>query len=165
MVKPIPDGYHTVTATLVLNDTAKAIDFYKRAFGAKENMRSVHGGKVAHAEIQIGDSRIMLHDEWPGTSVRSPQSLGGASSSQWLYVKDVDQMFNQAVQAGAKVAMPLTNQFWGDRFGSVTDPFGHVWSLATHIEDVTPQELEKRAKEAMAKMSQGGSQQGGASGA
>lgn len=158
MAKPIPEGYSTVTPTLVLSDAAAAIEFYKRAFGAKENMRSTHGGKVAHAEIQIGNSRIMLHDEWPGAPSRSPQSLGGTTAGLWLYVEDVDKLFNQAVQAGAKVNMPVTNQFWGDRFAAVTDPFGHVWSIATHIEDVAPDELERRATEAMAKMAQGGGQ-------
>jgi PhnB protein len=156
MAKPIPEGYTTVTPVLVLNDAARAIDFYKRAFGAKELMRSTHGGKVAHAELQIGNSRLMLHDEWPGTPARSPQSLGGTAVGIWLYVEDVDKLFNQAVQAGAKVNMPVTNQFWGDRFANVTDPFGHMWSLATHVEDVAPDELERRAKEAMAKMAGGG---------
>lgn len=158
MAKPIPEGYTTVTPVLVLNDAARAIDFYKRAFGAKELMRSTHGGKVAHAELQIGNSRLMLQDEWPGAPTRSPQSLGGTAVGLWLYVEDVDKLFNQAVQAGAKVNMPVTNQFWGDRFANVTDPFGHMWSLATHVEDVAPDELERRAKEAMAKMAQGGGQ-------
>ncbi len=159
MAKPIPEGFNTVTPMLVLSDAARAIDFYKRAFGAQEIMRSVHGGKVAHAEIKIGNSHIMLHDEWPGAPSRSPQSLGGTTAGLWLYVEDVDRLFSQAVQAGAKAAMPVSNQFWGDRFGSVIDPFGHVWSMATHVEDVAPAELERRAKEAMAKMSQGGAGQ------
>ncbi len=162
MPKPIPDGFTTVTPVLVLSDTARAIDFYKRAFGAKEIMRSTHGGKVAHAEIQIGNSHLMLHDEWPGTPSKSPQSLGGSAVGIWLYVEDVDKVYNQAVSAGAKVLMPLMNMFWGDRFASVTDPFGHIWSLATHVEDVAPDELERRAKEAMAKMSQGQGQKQGA---
>ncbi len=160
MAKAIPDGYTTVTPTLTLSDTSKAIEFYKKAFGAREIFKSVHGGKVAHAEIQIGNSRLMLHDEWPGTPAKSPQTLGGTPVGIWLYVDDADKVFNQAVQAGAHVVMPLMNQFWGDRFGQLNDPFGHTWSVATHIEDVAPAELEKRAKEAMSKMAQGQGQAG-----
>lgn len=153
--KPIPDGYHTVTPYLVVNDAARAIDFYQRAFGAKEVMR-MNGpqGKIGHAELKIGDSTIMLSDEMPQAGGRSPQSLGGSTVGIFLYVKDVDSAFNQAVGAGARADKPPADMFWGDRYGKLTDPFGHQWSLATHKEDVAPQELQKRATEAMAKMGQ-----------
>jgi PhnB protein len=151
-VKPIPEGYHTITPYLAVQDAAKAIDFYKRAFGAKEIMR-MDGppGKIGHAELQIGDSRIMLADEMPGMS-RSPKSLGGSPVGIFLYVENVDSVFNQAVSAGAKVTAPLEDMFWGDRYGKLDDPFGHSWSVATHKEEVAPQEMAKRSKEAMAKM-------------
>jgi len=153
--KPIPEGYHSITPYLTLNDAAKAIDFYKRAFGAKEMMR-MDGptGKIGHAELKIGDSMIMLSDEMPGAGAKSPKSLGGTTVNIFLYVEDVDSVFNQAVSAGAKADMALADQFWGDRYGKVTDPFGHSWSLATHKEDLTPQEISKRAKAAMEKMGQ-----------
>ncbi len=151
-VKEIPKGFHTVTPYLTVSDSARAIDFYKRAFGAEELSRmDGPDGKIAHAEIKIGDSVIMLSDEMPGWS-RSPQSLGGTAVNIFLYVKDVDQVFNRAVAEGAKVGMPVSDMFWGDRYGQVTDPFGHSWSLATHKEDVPPEELRKRTKAAMAKM-------------
>jgi PhnB protein len=154
-VKPIPDGYRTVTPYLVVNQAADAIEFYKRAFGAKENMRmNGPAGKIAHAEMKIGDSVIMLSDEMPGSTMRSPHSIGGTAVGIFLYVEDVDSVFAKATSAGAKVEMPLANMFWGDRYGKVTDPFGHSWSLATHTEDVAPEEMGKRAKEAMAKMGQ-----------
>ena len=152
-IKEIPKGFHTATPLLTVTDSARAIDFYKRAFGAEELLRvDGPGGKIAHAEIKIGDSIIMLSDEMPGCS-RSPQSLGGTAVEIFLYVKDVDQVFNRAVAAGAQIAMPLNDMFWGDRYGKVTDPFGHSWSLATHKEDVHPEEMRKRAKAAMAEMS------------
>jgi PhnB protein len=152
-VKPIPDGYHSVTPYLCLSDAAAAIDFYKRAFGARVAVRmDGPNGKVGHAELKIGDSMIMLADEMPGGGCRSPQSLGGTSMGVFLYVEDVDSVFKQALEAGAKVQMPLADMFWGDRFGTVTDPFGHSWSMATHKEDVAPEEMAKRSKEAMAKM-------------
>jgi len=151
-VRPIPEGYHSVTPYLTVNGAARAIDFYQRAFGAKEIMRSnAPDGKIGHAELKIGDSIIMLADEMPGSGTRSPQSLGGTTSGVFLYVDGVDKVFNQAVAAGAKVETPLANMFWGDRYGKLIDPFGHSWNLATHIEDVAPQELEKRMKEAMSK--------------
>jgi PhnB protein len=151
-IKEIPKGFHTVTPYLIVTDGARAIDFYKRAFGAEELLRlDGPDGKVAHAELKIGDSIIMLSEEMPGHT-RSPQSLGGTAVDIMLYVKDADQVFNRAVAAGAKVAMPLSDMFWGDRYGQVTDPFGHSWSLATHKEDVPPEELRKRTKAAMAKM-------------
>src|SRR5437016_4831980 len=154
-VKPVPEGYHTVTPYLTVNDGARAIDFYKRAFGAQETVR-MDGlpGKIGHAELKIGDSMIMLSDEMPGGGCRAPQSLGGTTVNLFLYVTDVDSAFDQAVKAGAKADMPPSNMFWGDRFGRLTDPFGHSWSLATHVEDVAPAEMQKRTKEAMAKMAQ-----------
>jgi PhnB protein len=135
-----------------VNDGARAIDFYKRALGAEELFR-VDGpdGKIGHAELKIGDSIIMLSDEMPQGNCRSPLALGGTAVNIFLYVKDVDEVFKRAVAAGAKIAMPLNDMFWGDRFGQVMDPFGHSWSLATHKEDVLPEELQKRAKAAMAK--------------
>ena len=151
-VKEIPKGFHSVTAGLTVSDGARAIDFYKRAFGAEELFRmEAPNGKIGHAEIKIGDSIIMLSDEMPQGCCRSPQALGGTAVNIFLYVKDVDKFFSQAVAAGAEVAMPLNDMFWGDRFGQVRDPFGHSWSLATHKEDVPPEELSRRAKEAMAK--------------
>jgi PhnB protein len=151
-VKEIPKGFHTVTPYLTVSDAARAIDFYKQAFGAEEVLRvDAPNGKVAHAEIKIGDSIIMLSEEMPGYS-RSPQSLGGTAVNIFLYVKDVDQVFQQAVAAGAKVNMPVNDMFWGDRYGQVTVPFGHSWSLATHKEDLLPDELRKRSQAAMSKM-------------
>lgn len=154
-VKPIPEGYHTVTPYLAVNDGARAIEFYKRAFGAQErNRMDGPQGKIGHAELKIGDSIVMLSDEMPGSGCRSPQSLGGTTVNIFLYVNDVDSVYNQAVRAGAKAEMPVADQFWGDRYGKITDPFGHSWSLATHKEDVAPAEMHKRAQEAMAKMGQ-----------
>ncbi|PYU93668.1 MAG: glyoxalase [Acidobacteria bacterium] len=145
-VKPIPQGYHTATPYLIVNDGAKAIEFYKKAFGATELFRMAGpDGKIGHAEIKIGDSPIMLADEVPAMGHRSPQSLGGSPVSILLYVEDVDAVFNQAVAAGAKVARPVADQFYGDRTGGVTDPFGHAWYIATHKEDVSSEELQKRA--------------------
>ncbi|HLK64760.1 MAG TPA: VOC family protein [Bryobacteraceae bacterium] len=153
--KPIPAGFHTATPYLTTNDTARAIDFYKRAFGAQEIMRmEAPGGKIGHAEIRIGDSVIMLADEMPGTGGHSPQSLGGTTSGVMLYVENADTVFNQAVAAGAQVEAPLTNMFWGDRYGRLKDPFGHSWSVATRIEEVAPAEMQKRMKESMAQMTQ-----------
>lgn len=154
-INEVRKGFHTVTPVLTVKDGSRAIDFYKRAFGAEELLR-VDGpeGKIVHAELKIGDSIIMLSDEMPQGSCRSPQALGGTAVNIFLYVKDVDQVFNRAVAAGAKIAMPLSDMFWGDRYGQITDPFGHSWSLATHKEDVPPEELRKRAKTAMAKMAE-----------
>jgi PhnB protein len=152
-VKPIPDGYHTVTPYLVVHDAARAIEFYKRAFDATElNRMDGPPGKIAHAELKIGGSTIMLSDEMPGSANRSPQSLGGSPVGIFLYVKDVDSAFQKAVNAGAKVEAHLENMFWGDRYGKLTDPFGHSWSMATHKEDVAPAEMQKRMQAAMAKM-------------
>jgi PhnB protein len=153
-VRPIPEGYHAITPYLVVKDAARALDFYRRAFGAKEIMRmDGPGGKITHAELRIGDSMIMVADEMPGGG-RSPQSLGGSTVGIFLYVDQVDSVFNQAVSSGAKVEMPLADMFWGDRYGKLIDPFGHSWSVATHKEDVGPEEMAKRAKETMAKMGQ-----------
>jgi len=154
-VNPIPQGYHSVTPYLVVNDAAGAITFYQKAFGAKQVHRmDGPGGKIAHAELKIGDSVIMLSDEMPGSGMRSPKSLGGTTVGVFLYVEQVDTAFRQAVSAGAKADMPPADMFWGDRYGKLTDPYGHSWSLATHIEDVAPEEMAKRAQVAMAKMGQ-----------
>ncbi len=154
-VKPIPAGFHTVTPYLVVHDAAAAIDFYKRAFGMKEVSRmQTPQGKIGHAELKIGDSTIMLADEMPQMSTRSPQSLGGSTGGIFLYVENVDAAFQQATSAGAEIIMPLADMFWGDRYGQVKDPFGQVWSLATHKEDVAPEEAARRGREAMAKAAQ-----------
>ena len=144
-VKPIPDGYHTATPYLITNDAASAIEFYKKAFGATERMRLKDpSGKVMHAEIIVGASTIMMADEFPDMNAVSPQSLGGSPVSIHLYVEDVDAMFGQAVAAGAKVCRAVEDQFYGDRAGTLTDPFGHIWMIATHKEDVSLEEVEKR---------------------
>lgn len=144
MTKPIPDGYHSVTPYLILDDAAAAIDFYKRAFGAEEVMRLPMGDKIGHAEIRIGDSFVMLTDEWPEFGRLAPKTRGGATSSMMIYVEDVDSAYERAVGAGATAERPPENQFWGDRMGSLVDPFGHSWSLATHVEDVPEEEMQKR---------------------
>jgi PhnB protein len=150
-VKPIPEGYHTVTPYLIIKGAAQAIEFYKKAFGAKELFRMERGGQIGHAEIKIGDSPIMLSDEAPQMGARSPQTIGGTPVQILLYVEDVDKLYNQAVSAGAKVQRSPENQFYGDRSAGVIDPFGHVWYMHTHIEDVPPAEMDKRMKEAMQK--------------
>jgi PhnB protein len=158
-VNAIPSGYHTLTPYLVVNDASRAIEFYKQVFGAKETVRmGGPGGKVGHAELKIGDSMLMLSDEMPGSGNRSPQSLGGSPVSVFMYVENVDSVFDQAVKAGAKADKPPEDMFWGDRFGHLTDPFGHLWAIATHIEDVAPEEMRKRAQAAMAQMAQGAGQ-------
>jgi PhnB protein len=139
-----PEGYHSVTPYLVCDGAAKAIDFYARAFGAKELFRLPMGDKVGHAEIMIGDSHVMLSDEWPDMNLLGPKRRGGATASLMLYVDDVDATFRRAVQAGATVEKEVENQFWGDRMGTVIDPLGHRWSLATHVEEVPPDELQRR---------------------
>ena len=144
-VKPIPDGYHTVTPYLYIRGAADAIEFYKKAFGATEIMRMpMPDGKIGHAEIKIGDSPIMLADEQPEMGVLGPQTRGGVTSSIMLYVEDADAMFDQAVLAGAKVSRPLKDQFYGDRSGTLEDPWGHQWTVATHVEDVSMEEMERR---------------------
>ena len=156
-VRPVPAGYHTVTPYLTVDDGARAIEFYVRAFGAREKDRMPGpGGKIMHAELRIGDSVVMLSDEFPGmSSCKAPTSLGGTTGSLFLYVPDVDAAFRRAIEAGCKVIAPLTDMFWGDRFGKLEDPFGNQWSMATHKEDVSPAEMGKRAQAAMARMSGG----------
>jgi PhnB protein len=144
-VKAIPDGYHTVTPYLIVKDAARAIDFYKAAFGATELLRMEDGnGKIGHAEIKIGDSPIMLAEEHPDMGFVGPESLGGTPVSILLYVEDVDALAEQAIAAGATVTEPVTDKFYGDRMGSFLDPFGHRWHIGTHKEDISPEEMEKR---------------------
>ena len=151
-VNPIPAGYRSITPYLVSNDAGKAIDFYVRAFGAKEISRMPGpDGRLMHAELQIGDSRIMLSDEMGGN--KSPLTVGGSPVTIFLYVDDIDSVFRQAINAGAQPDMEPADMFWGDRYGKLTDPFGHLWALGTHIEDIAPEEMGKRAQEAMAQMS------------
>jgi PhnB protein len=157
-LKPVPEGMHTITAHLVVRGGDQAVEFYKKAFGAQ--VLGVHhtpdGSKVMHAELKIGDSRFMLADEFPGMGTcQSPQALGGSTVVMNIYVEDVDRLFNQAVSAGAKVTMPLANQFWGDRYGQISDPFGHHWALGQHVEDVAPEEMERRGREIFAQMARG----------
>jgi PhnB protein len=149
-VKPIPDGYHSVTPYLIVQGAAGALDFYKTVFKATELFRMPGpGGKLMHAEFKIGNSILMIADEWPDRNIRGPKSLGGSPVGILVYVEDVDACFQRALAAGATVHQPLKDQFYGDRSGSVIDPFGHQWTIATHIEDVPPEEMEKRAKAAM----------------
>ena len=143
-VPTTPEGYHSVTPYLIVDDAAAAIAFYARAFGATELFRLPMGDKVGHAEIMIGNSHVMLSDEWPDMNIRGPKSRGGPTASLMVYVDDVDAMFKQAVDAGATVERGVENQFWGDRTGTVVDPYGHRWMLATHVEEVPPEELERR---------------------
>ena len=152
--KPVPEGYHTVTPYLAVDDAGQAIEYYKKAFGAKERMlMDAPDGKIGHAELEIGDSLVMVSDPFPQSSSKSPKELGGTTAGAFMYVDDVDAVVKQAVDAGATVTMEVADQFWGDRFGTITDPFGHVWSIATHVEDVPPGEMAERAKAAMAAMS------------
>jgi PhnB protein len=151
--KPVPDGYHTVTPYLTVRDAARAIEFYKQAFGAKER-GAMKGpdGKVIHAEIMIGDSIIMLADEFPQFGSLSPQSVGGSGSGLHIYLEDVDSAFDRAVEAGAKVEMPVADMFWGDRYGKLSDPFGHKWSIGTHKADLSGEEIERAQHDFMANM-------------
>jgi PhnB protein len=142
-----PEGFHSVTPYLVCDGAAAAIEFYARAFGATETFRMPMGDKVGHAEIMIGDSHVMLSDEWPDMNLRGPKSRGGPTASLMVYVDDVDAMFKRAVAAGAVVERGIENQFWGDRTGTVVDPFGHRWMLATHVEEVPPEEIGRRMAE------------------
>jgi PhnB protein len=149
--KPIPDGYHSVTPYLIINGAAAAIEFYKEAFGAVELFRMPQpDGKIGHAEIKIGDSPIMLADEFPEMGHVGPQSLGGSSVSLLIYVEDVDTVFKRALSAGASEQKAIEDKFYGDRMGSLVDPFGHVWHVGTHTEDISPEEMEKRAAAANA---------------
>ena len=145
-VKPIPEGYHTIIPYLSIKGAADAIEFYKKAFGARESMRVAQSdGRIGHAELQLGDSRIMLADEFPDMDFRSPLSMGGSPVHIHLYVESVDTVVGRAVSAGAKVIRPVQDQFYGDRTGTVADPYGHVWHVATHTEDLSPEEIGKRA--------------------
>jgi PhnB protein len=149
-VRPIPEGYHTTTPYLCVNGAADAIEFYKKAFGATELLRmGSPGGKIGHAELQIGDSRVMLADEFPEMGFLSPKTIGGSPVMMHLYVEDVDATVPKAVAAGAKVTRPVADQFYGDRGGQVEDPFGHKWYVSTHKEDLSPEEIRERAAKAM----------------
>ena len=152
-VKPIPEGSHTVTPYLVVNQAGRVIDFLKQAFGAEESERFLRAdGTIMHAELKIGDSMIMLSDEFPEMGARPPQSVGGTPAAIHLYVENVDTIFDRAVTGGGKEIRPVDDKFYGDRTGTLQDPFGHVWHVATHKEDVAPDELKKRADAAMKKM-------------
>ena len=147
-VKPIPKGYQSVIPALSIQGAAEAIEFYKRAFGAQERYRMPGpNNSIAHAELEIGDSVVMLSDQFEQSTGKPPKELGGTSVGLMLYVENADEVIQQAVDAGATVAAPLEDQFWGDRFGSVIDPFGHAWGLATHVEDVSPEEIGERSKQ------------------
>jgi PhnB protein len=153
--KAIPQGFHSITPSIVVRDAARAIEFYKKALGAKELMRMAGpDGKIMHAELQIGDSIIFLGDEMPQSPSKSPQTLGGSTGALHLYVEDVDRAFQKAIDAGGKVNMPVGDQFWGDRYGSFVDPFGQVWGLGTHKEDLSNEEMQERAKAFFAQMAQ-----------
>lgn len=153
-VNPIPKGYHAISPGLVAKNAVDAIDFYKRAFGAKERNRSYmpDGKTLMHAELQIGDSIFMLSEEFPNMKTLSPQSIGGTSVSMYTYVKDVDKMFEQALSAGGSVTMPIADMFWGDRMGQIIDPFGHIWTLATRTRNLSRKEMERAAQEWAASM-------------
>jgi PhnB protein len=148
-VKPIPDGFHTITPHIVVQGAAKAIDFYKAAFAAEELSRHpTPDGKIMHALLKIGDTMLMLNDEFPQMGAKGPKSIGGTPVTLHMYVQDADKSFNRAVQAGATVTMPIADMFWGDRYGIVTDPFGHSWSIATHKQDLTPEQMKKAGEAA-----------------
>ena len=148
MVQPIPEGYRSVNVILTVDDAAKAIDFYKKAFGATEISRLPMGDKIGHAELQIGDTRIMLNDEFPERDNLGPKARGGTTFGLLIYTDDVDSAFRKAIDAGGTETMAVENQFWGDRMGSLTDPFGHKWSIATHVEEVPPEEFPARMEQA-----------------
>ena len=152
-VQAIPKGYHTITPFMTVRDAARAIEFYKQAFGAKERgVMKGPEGKVMHAELVIGDSIIMLADEFPEFGSLSPQSIGGSGTGLHIYIEDVDSAFDRAVKAGATVEMPVADMFWGDRYGKLRDPFGHKWSIGTHKADLSMEEMKKGMDETMAKM-------------
>ena len=154
-VQPIPEGYNTISPSLAVDNATEAIEFYKKAFGATEKLRmDGPGGTIAHAELEIGNSILMLSDPFPQSDVRPPKEIGGTTVNIFMYVDDVDAAVQQAVDAGATITMPVDNQFWGDRFGTIPDPYGHSWGLATHVEDVSPEEMEKRGQEFMAQMAE-----------
>lgn len=151
MTQPIPAGYHSVTPYLTLDDAVEAIEFYKRAFGATERVRmETPDGQIGHAELELGDSIVMVADVTPQSTTKPPAELGGTTAGVFLYVEDVDAVVRDATSAGATIVQDVDDMFWGDRFGSVKDPFGHVWSIATRVEDLTPEEIAERAKQAMA---------------
>jgi PhnB protein len=152
-VKPIPEGYHTLTPFLTVRNAERAIEFYKQAFGAQERgVAKGPDGKVMHAEVKIGDSVIMLSDEYPEFGSLSPQSIGGSPMGLHIYIENVDAAFDRAVKAGAQVEMPVADQFWGDRYGKLKDPFGHKWSIATHVKDMSADEMKRSMDDAMSKM-------------
>jgi len=152
-VKPIPEGYHTLTPFLTVRNAERAIEFYKQAFGAQERgVAKGPDGKVMHAEVKIGDSVIMLSDEFPEFGSLSPQSVGGSPMGLHIYIENVDAAFDRAVKAGAQVEMPVSDQFWGDRYGKLKDPFGHKWSIATHVKDMSADEMKRSMDDAMSKM-------------
>ena len=154
-VKPVPEGFHTATPTLIVRNAADAIEFYKKVFGAEERMRMPGpDGKIMHAEMKIGDSIIFLSDEFPNMGGKSPQTLGGHTGGIYLYVPDVDDVFQRAIAAGGKLPMPVTDMFWGDRHGNFTDPFGHSWGVSTHTVDLTEEEMGKGAEAFYAQMAQ-----------
>ncbi len=153
--KPVPEGFHTATPTLIVRNAADAIEFYKKVFDAEERMRMPSpDGKIMHAELKIGDSIIFLSDEFPNMGGKSPQTLGGHSGGVYLYVPDVDDVYRRAIAAGGKASTPVTDMFWGDRHGNFTDPFGHSWGVSTHTEDVSEEEMGKRAEAFYAEMAQ-----------
>jgi PhnB protein len=154
MVRAIPEGYHSVTPYLVVNDASAAIDFYKRAFDAKENYRlqGPDGKSILNAELMIGDSMVLLSDEFPHGGCRSPKSIGGSAVTLHIYTEDVDKVFNQAIAAGATIVMPIMDMFWGDRYGQLQDPFGHVWSIAMHKQDLSQEEIQKAGEAILKEM-------------
>ncbi|HXA78669.1 MAG TPA: VOC family protein [Candidatus Acidoferrales bacterium] len=155
-VKPIPDGYHSITPYLFIKGAADAIDYYKSVFGAKERMRMPGpNGRIMHAELQIGDSVVMLADENLEIGAKSPKTLGGVSSSLHTYFENVDKIAEKAVSSGAKLVRPVKDEFYGDRTATIVDPFGHMWSIATHIEDVSPEEMQKRMSKATSQAAAG----------
>jgi PhnB protein len=151
-VNPIPQGYHTVTPNLIVQDAAAALDFYRRAFGADETVRMPGpGGKIMHAEFRIGNSVMMLAEEMPDMGSKSPRTLGGSPVSFYVYISDVDAAWKRATDAGAKEVMPVSDMFWGDRTGWLEDPFGHQWALAQHVADLSPEEIQRGQEEFFAK--------------
>jgi PhnB protein len=154
MAKAIPEGYHSITPYLVVNDAVAAIDYYKRAFDAKETYRhpGPDGKSIINAELRIGDSILLLSDEFPHGGCLSPKSIGGSAVTLHIYTEDVDKVFNQAVNAGATIVMPVMDMFWGDRYGQLKDPFGHIWSIATHNQDLSQEEIQKAGESVLREM-------------